>query len=517
MSEEVEPALDVRGLVKTFSGVLALRGADLSIRPGEIHGLIGQNGSGKSTLIKILSGFHAPDRGEVRVHGDVLHLPVRPADAARHRLSFMHQELSLAGGMSVLENLRLGRFKTGLGWKIHWKEESARVSQMLAEFGIDVDPHIAVDKLPQAERALVGFLRAYHQLDGERGLLVLDEPTSSLPRPAVSRLFDAMRVVRRHGTAVLFVSHRIEEVMEITDRVTVLRDGASVGTLVTRDSSEDRLVALLLGAELGRMYPTRVKASDRAVMTVNHIRGSVVRDFSLELHRGEIVGATGLVGMGHDEIPYLMYGAQPLLGGRMLIGGEDMGVPTPSRMRGHGVCLVPADRARSSGVPRATLMENVTLPALGQFFHRGYVHHGRERSFVQALLGRFDVRPAEPAALLGTLSGGNQQKTLLAKWLQLQPRVLLLHEPTQGVDIGARRDIFAVLREIAASGTAIFIASAEYEDLANICHAVAVLRSGRLVTWLRGEDLTEQRIAEQCFRPVGESGGAGPGHDEEEE
>jgi ribose transport system ATP-binding protein len=499
------PVLEVRDLVKTFPGVKALAGVSLEIWPGEIRGLVGQNGSGKSTLIKILAGVYAPEAGEMWVSGERVHLPLQQSQAQRLGLSFLHQEPSLARGMTVTENIRLQQFETSTGWKVRWRRERARVAKMLTEFGLTPDPDRPLSTLPQAEQALVGFLRAYDRLNTAQGVFVLDEPTAYLPAPAVERLFSAVRRVASTGTAVLFVSHRVEEVLSISHRVSVLRDGHLVGTASTAEVTESELVALMLGRELGRMYPARAQRAapgTEAVIEAQEISGKLAHHVSLQLRPGEIVGLTGLVGMGHDEVPYLLFGAEPLRGGQVFIGGQPVRSPQPALMRSLGVCLLPADRMSLGGVQLASVRENVSLPVVGQFFSGGLLRRGRERVAVLQLLESFDVRPRETELKLGSLSGGNQQKALLAKWLQLRPKALLLHEPTQGVDIGARRQIFSLLRAVADAGTAVLIASAEYEDLANLCSSVGVMRGGTLVGWLEGNDLTEANLTELCLRPA---------------
>ncbi|HEY6015939.1 MAG TPA: sugar ABC transporter ATP-binding protein [Gaiellaceae bacterium] len=493
------PLLRARAISKSFGGTRALIGVDLDLRPGEVHALIGQNGSGKSTLIKILSGFHAPDEGEVEVDGAQVHLPLRPGDPERLRLSFLHQESCVAERMSVLENLRLGRYQTTWYGRLAWRRERERVRELLGTMSLDLEPDLPMRRVPQAERALIGFVRAAQDIHDRGGVLILDEPTESLPAPAVERLFEAIRVVARRGSAVLFVSHRLEEVLEISDRISVIRDGRLAGTLTREQATEARLIELMLGRELGQLYPSRVEHEGEVVLQVRGLGGAIAQDVDLDVHRGEIVGLTGLVGMGHDEVPYLVFGARTKTGGTVAVDDRTLAEPTPEAMRRAGVALLPADRARASGVGSASVLENMTLPVLDSFFARGRIRRGAERARVLQLLAQFDVTPRDPDARFGALSGGNQQKALLGKWLQVRPSVLLLHEPTQGVDIGSRKEIFRIIREVAALGAAVVIASSEYEDLAHLCNRVVVMRRGRVVTELSGDDLTSERILERCY------------------
>lgn len=493
------PFLQVRGLTKTFGGTRALNAVDLDVAAGEIHALVGQNGSGKSTLIKILSGYHAPDAGEVSIKGQRARLPFRPGDSHRYGLSFVHQELSLAEGMTVLENLRLGHYRTTRYGRLLWASERRRARELLKTMNLELDPDLPVREVPQAERALIGIVRALSQVGGE-GVLVLDEPTAYLPAPAVDQLFAAVRAVAQRGSAVLFVTHRLEEVIALSDRVSVLRDGSLVGTLTTKEASEAQIIALMLGRELGQIYPSRSHPEGEHALAVRGLSGAIATDLNFSVRRSEIVGMTGLVGMGHDEVPYLIFGSRNRSTGEIALSGRTVQRPTPASMRAAGVALLPADRQRSSGSLHATVLENITLPVLGSFFSRGLLNHRAERKQVLRLMQEFEVRGAEPDRQLGSLSGGNQQKVLLAKWLQSRPAVLMLHEPTQGVDVGSRRQIFGIIREVADAGAAVLIASAEYEDLANICNRVLVMRHGRIVSELSGAELTEDRIVEQCYR-----------------
>ena len=491
--------LELRGLSKRFGSTQALADVDLTVTAGEVHALVGQNGSGKSTLIKILSGYHAPDAGSVAIDGERVRLPLRPGDPERHGLAFLHQDSSLAEGMSVLENLRLGRYETTWYGRLRWRRERVRVRRLLASVGLDLDPNLPIRHVPQAERALIGFARAAQEVSARQGVLVLDEPTASLPAPAVARLFDAIRGVAAAGSSVLFVSHRLDEVLEISDRISVIRDGRLVGTVDRAGASEGQLIEMMLGSALGELYPERVVPEGECAVAARGLTGKIATDVGFDVHRGEIVGLTGLVGMGQDEVPYLLYGSTEDGTGAVTVGAKTIEHPTPALMRKAGVALLPADRAGSSGTLGASVLENVTLPVLDRFFSNGLFHHQAERAEVLRLLTRFDVRPPAPRAPLGSLSGGNQQKALLAKWLQMRPDVLVLHEPTQGVDIGSRKQIFEIIREVAASGTAVVMASAEYEDLAHLCNRVVVMRRGRVVTELSGDDLTSERILERCY------------------
>jgi ribose transport system ATP-binding protein len=488
--------LTIRDLSKSFGGTHALKGVSLDVRAAEVHGLVGQNGSGKSTLIKILSGYHEPDSGEVGV-------------SAEAGLDFVHQDLGLVGTMSALENLRVGRYETGRLHRIHWRSERRRVAALLQRFDLEIDPDTPIERLSQAERAVVAIMRAIDDLEEHHGagVLVLDEPTAALPAQEVGRLFSAIRRITEAGSGVLFVTHNLDEVFEITDRVTVIRDGSRVHTGPTADLTERALIELIVGHELGDLYPVVQGHAAAPAIEVEGVSGTVVKDVSFVAHCGEIVGLTGLVGAGQDEVPYLVYGARQSSRGRFWIDGQLLEHPSPERSLAAGLVLLPADRQRHSAIPGATVKENVTLPMLRRFRRGIRLDHRAERTAVQEVLGRFEVRPADPDRPLVKLSGGNQQKTLLARSLRMDPLVLLLHEPTQGVDVGARRGIFEMLRDAAAGGAAIVYSSVEYEDLANVCDRVLVFRRGRLVAQLEGEALTKEAIATHCYQTEGATAG----------
>jgi len=317
----------------------------------------------------------------------------------------------------------------------------------------------------------------------------------------VERLFAAVRTVASQGVGVLFVTHRLEEVRALTDRVTILRDGAHVETAATASLSEHELIERILGRTLGELYPGAHEMQGDLALSAHDVSGSVVEEFSIDVRRGEIVGLTGLLGMGHEQAPHLLFGSQRAESGKVSLGGRDYDLRrmSPRDAIAAGLALLPANRLREGAVQNATVTENVTLTTLPSYFTRGVLRHRRERREVTDLLHEFHVTPAEPGRILAKLSGGNQQKALLAKWFATRPQVFLLHEPTQGVDIGAKKQIFAQIRDLADAGGSVILASVEYADLAHLCNRVLVFRDGRVVTELYGAELTEERIVEQCF------------------
>ncbi|MGP0088457.1 MAG: sugar ABC transporter ATP-binding protein [Xanthobacteraceae bacterium] len=494
---------------KSFGQRRVLDRVDLDVAAGQVHALLGQNGSGKSTLIKILSGVYEPDRADagdaqpyLLLGGQRISLPLNPASATAFGLAVVHQDLPIIGSASIMENLRIGRFRTRIGWRIDWRQERREVAAALHSFGIRGEPDRLAQDLPEADRAMLAILRGLQGLPVDRpGLLVLDEPTAHLPRDGVDRVFAAIRLVARQGHSVLLITHRLDEVFAIADRVSVIRDGAICHIADTARSTMRDLIKAILGFELDDLYPERVEQRGERALKVINLSGKRVQDLSLELRRGEIVGLTGLIGAGQEEVPYLLFGAQPGRSGAIAVGDAlyRQSRFSPRLAIEAGMALLPGDRRAASGVGDASVRENVSLPILRRFFRAGLLDEKRERHHVERLLRNFEVKPLDSALPLGSLSGGNQQKALLAKWFQTRPAILLLHEPTRGVDIGSRRAIFRQIKEAAALGTAILLVSTEYADLANLCDRVLVMRNGRLTTELSGDAMSEQRIIAQCM------------------
>lgn len=506
----VGPVLQVRQLSKTFGGERALHDAHLTVEPGEVHGLLGENGSGKSTLIKILAGYHSPDPGsEITVNGEHVDLPLAPGEFRRLGMSFVHQDLGLIGGVSVLENLWIGTLSSSSALKVPWRQLRKRATEAFERFGVPLEPDRLVDELDPTGKAVLALVRAAEEMRAvtERsdsdlyGLLILDEPTVFLPRDGVDRLFRLVRDIVGERASVLFVSHDLDEVREVTDRVTVLRNGRVQGTLVTDQASVNDLVELIIGRRLIEKPPAQRLREDSALdVNVAGLQGGAVTGVSFDCRHGEIVGLTGLPGSGFDEVLYLLFGANDAVAGEVTIDG------TPRLLRGlkphqavkMGIGLLPADRRADGSVGPLSVGDNLMLQVLDQY--RGPV--GLKRRLNRAAgkaLQDFDVRPSDPRVSYQSLSGGNQQKALLAKWLPSNPRLLLLHEPTQGVDVGARGEIIEILRAAARDQTAVVCSSTDYEQLTKMCDRVLIMGRGRITDELRGEDLTKDRIANAVY------------------
>ncbi|MEA2388177.1 MAG: ribose transport system ATP-binding protein [Thermoleophilaceae bacterium] len=509
----ITPArLELRGISKTFGRTRALNDACLEVRPGEIHGLVGQNGSGKSTLVKVLSGYHSPDAGgEVHLDGEALSLPVRPGDARRRGMSVVHQDLGLLDDFSVVENVRIGVLGARrITRAIRWGDECRLARRALDLLGHEIDPSARVRDLLPADRATVAIARALQYHQPGRGLIMFDESSRALPRDALDHFHDLVREVAANGSSVLLVSHQLEEVLAVTSRVTVLRDGVVVGAgLPTEEVDEHELIRLMLGRDLDRRPPQRAVAPNGngngaapgSIARATGVSGHLVDGVSLEIRAGEIVGVTGLVGSGFEELPYLLGGARCAQSGELVVGDQrvDLTAAGPRDMVDAGVALVP-ERRDAQGLSLAmTVLENVTLPRVrlhGSATRMGSDWQREEADWVIRELG---VRPPSAGVPVGRLSGGNQQKVMLGKWLRGNPRLLVMHEPTRAVDVGARRDLLEVLFRAARAGAGVLVAGMDAGELQSMCDRVLIMRDGRIAEELRGE-LTVERVVEAVYR-----------------
>lgn len=507
----VTPTLSISGLKKSFGGVQALKGVGIEILPGEVHGLLGENGSGKSTLIKVLAGFHQPEEGELLVHGKPVKLPLAPGQFRSLGMSFVHQDLGLVPTLTVIENLRIAELANPKSPVISWSKERRRARETFAKYGVVLDPSARVSDLLPVERALLAIVRAVEEINADaahhgKGLLILDEPTVFLPKTGADKLFALVREITATGASVLFVSHDLDEVSEITDRVTVFRDGSNAGTIVTKDANAGEIVEMIIGRKLTTLEVQHHDLSGKEIRaSVRNLTGGSLEPLSFDLHAGEVFGVTGLAGSGFEQIPYLLFGAWKATDGRIGLDGNDLDLTkmSPSRAISLGVALIPADRQKDGSVGSLSIVENITLPVLNKYFNGIKLDRRRMAGVAAGEMTKYDVRPNTPNLPYGSLSGGNQQKALLAKWMQTEPSLLLLHEPTQGVDVGAREQIYTMIRAAAASGMSVICASSDYEQLATICDRVYVFGRGAVVSILSGPaEVTKERITEQCYNSM---------------
>jgi len=476
------PALEIRGLSKAFGHTRVLNGVSLDVRAGEIHALVGENGSGKSTLIKILAGFHSPDGGHVVVGEDELSFDgARAAD--RLGIRFVHQDLGLVGDLDVVDNLALGvGYRQGLAGRIRWGAERRAATEVLRSLGYDLAVRTPVASLTISERTAVAVARAFSERRELLRVLVLDEPTANLPEPEVERLFDLLRRVRDGGVAIVFVSHHFNEVFGLADRVSVLRDGSLVATRDVADVTEDGLIEMMIGRRLEVVKATHHSAAGefrQPVLTVSGLRGAVVTDVELDVAAGEIVGVAGITGSGREELARLVAGDAPRQG-VVAVSGRALAAERPDLALRSGMAYVPAERAANGLLHEHSVRENLTISRLGDFVRAGRVSRRREAAETERLLEEYDVRPRRSSVEITTLSGGNQQKVVMARAIRTQPDVLVLDEPTQGVDVGAQAQLHAIIRDQAARGAAVLVCSSVSEELAEIADRVVVLTGGRV-------------------------------------
>jgi ribose transport system ATP-binding protein len=507
------PVLRLENLSKHFGGTRALDDVSFCVGSREVHGLLGQNGSGKSTLIKVLAGFHEPDPGaRLWIGGAEVMLPIPPGGFRALGISFVHQHLGLIPSLTVLENLLIGELAVEDRWRIGWRVEARRAQALFARYGLAIDSSDPVSRLSPVERALLAIVRAFDQLRqarlaaGSQGLLVLDEPTPFLPAADVRELFRLVREIVRDGASVVFVSHDIDEVLEITDCATVLRDGRVAGIFETRSSTKDDVVRMIVGrrVELRRAALTAGGRNGHARVRVQGLDGGSVEGLSLDGGAGEVIGLTGLLGSGYDEVVYLLYGATQAIAGVLEVGGKrhQLSSMSPTHALAAGCVLVPGDRQNAGVVGTLSVLDNVSLPVLEIVTNGWSVRDSRLADNAAMLAECFDVRPTDPALPIDALSGGNQQKVVLAKWLQLKPRLILLDEPTQGVDIGAREQVFGAIRQAAREGACVLCASSDFEQLEAICDRVVIFSRGCAVSELAGDEITKSAIAERCYEGV---------------
>lgn len=503
-----EYVVEIQGLSKQFPGVRALDDASLFVRPGEVHGLVGENGAGKSTLIKILAGAQGADAGTITIDGQVVRIDSE-ADADRLGLRFIHQDVALVPRLTVAENIFLGHALPKRGIFVSWKKSHAVAREVLSDF-VDVDPAAQLSSLSVAERWMVGIARA---CAGDARLVVMDEPTVALADAEVERVFRAVERLRERGIAVLFVSHRLGEILHLAQAVTVMKDGRTVGRHDIAELNRDRLVAAIIGREAGDLEPLDEPADphDDVVLEVENLRGGPLRDVTFSVRAGEIVGIGGLVGSGRTSLMMNLFGALKPTGGTIRVRGEEVHFKSPADAIKAGFALIPEERRAQGLLTQRSVRENVVLTHLRDFRRMPKLPTPNRASETERTLAEIDrlrIATTGPEQRISTLSGGNQQKALLSRWLVgRQTRLLMLDEPTKGVDIGAKTEILRLVSQLAAEGVAVIVASSDLEEVSAIAHRVIVLREGQMVGELQ-RPVTEREILHLCYETAGVAHGA---------
>ena len=486
------PLLEVREIAKTFPGVRALSGVSFDVRSGEVHALLGENGAGKSTLIKIVSGVYQPDQGSILVDGKTVHLST-PDDARRAGVATIYQELLLFPELSVAENIFLGHAPLAGAGRIDWRAMRAEAERLLEALEIeDLSPDQIVGALSVGNRQRVEILRA---LSHEARILIMDEPTAALTEADVTRLFDVVRRLKRRGVGIVYISHRLDEIFAIADRVTVLRDGALVGACDVAETNAAELVQMMVGRRIDNLFPKMEAPIGAPVLEARDlVRKPLTKGVSLTVKAGEIVGLAGLVGSGRSELAQTLFGMTPAESGEIRLNGEATRIESPGIARAKGIAYVPEDRGAQGLVRRMSVLHNFSLAALGTLSHAGFIDRAGERRMAEEGVRRFSVKTSSVDEIAGRLSGGNQQKIVLGKWLANNPRLLILDEPTRGIDVGAKAEIHRLMSQLAGEGVAILMISSELPEVLGMSDRVLVMREGRLVAEFAHAEATSEAV-----------------------
>ncbi|PPS45929.1 sugar ABC transporter ATP-binding protein [Chroococcidiopsis sp. TS-821] len=488
------PILEMQGIGKEFHGVPALQNVDLQIFPGEIHALMGENGAGKSTLMKILAGAYAADSGEIRIDGQ----PVRihnPSDARRVGIAIIYQELNLAPNLSVAENIFMGSEITKGGAFLDQEQMQQEAARVLETLGASFGPSTLVSSLSIAEQQQVEIARA---LKDQSRILIMDEPTAALSDRETERLFQIVRRLRDDGIAIIYISHRMDEIYALADRISVLRDGEYIGSLLHSEISAEKLIQMMVGRPLQDLYQRQPSPRGRVVLEVTNLSdGRKVQPASLQLHAGEIVGLSGLVGAGRTELARLIFGADASVSGEVVLEGRKLKISSPADAIRAGIGYVPEDRKDQGLFLEMSSRKNITMNVFGRESKAGVVNWKAIGDIAAKAVDNLRIRLASLSIRAMDLSGGNQQKLLLARWLAINPKVLLLDEPTRGVDIGAKNEIYHIIAALAAQGVAVLMISSELPEIIGMSDRVLVMREGVLVGELDnspGQEITQENI-----------------------
>jgi rhamnose transport system ATP-binding protein len=479
-------------ITKSYAGVQALKSASFALRAGEVHALIGENGAGKSTLIKIITGAVEADSGELFLNDERI-TANSPQQAHRLGLAAIYQQPALFPELTVAENIAFGVERRGWWQPIDWRKRRARAERLLAQVGARINVDALAGQLSMPEQQLVEIARA---LGADAKVLILDEPTASLPEEDVHHLFRVIRELRARGVGLIYISHRLEELPLIADRVTVLRDGSTIDTRWMREVDRQELIRLMVGRELSAVFPKREVNIGEVILELRNVscHSSGVRDVSLTIRAGEIVGLAGLVGAGRTELARMLFGLTPADVGEIVLQGERIVIHTPSDAIRRGIAYVPEDRRRHGVVLDLPISHNLTLATLDRMANFGALNFQRERELSVEYVNRFAVKTPTTFAPVATLSGGNQQKVALSRWLATEPRVLILDEPTQGIDVGAKSEIHALMCDLAERGMAILMISSELPEVLGMSDRVAVMHAGTIVGVLNHSEATQQKV-----------------------
>ena len=478
------PLLQLQSVTKSFGAVRALKGVSFDLKAGEVHALLGENGAGKSTLIKIITGAHQPDGGSIEIDGTASEIP-SPAEARRLGIACIYQQPALFPDLSVAENIAL-RLESSTAWrKVDWATRRIRAVDLLKRIGADISPDAEARSLSMPQQQLVEIACA---LGASARIVIMDEPTASLTQKDQRLLFTVIRELRASGVGVIYISHRLEEIFELADRVTVLRDGESVGTGDVEDMTEASLIKLMVGREVSSIYPPSESAPGEVVLSLRGFgcSASNVQGVTLEIAAGEIVGLSGLVGAGRTELARALFGITPGDSGEMFVRGERVSIQSPQDAVACGIAYVPEDRRRHGVILEMPIAQNMTMAIHRRIFPGGWLRFASEQRLALDFMRELGVKAYGPEAPGNSLSGGNQQKVSLARWLATKPKLLILDEPTQGVDVGAKSEIHRIIRNLAKEGLAVLLISSDLPEILGMSDRIAVMRNGSIQAILPG-------------------------------
>ncbi|MBY6151632.1 sugar ABC transporter ATP-binding protein [Vannielia litorea] len=485
------PVLALEGITKAFPGVKALDGVSLRLYPGEVTALVGENGAGKSTVVKTLTGIYQPDGGAILVDGAPVQFPTAQ-DAARAGVTAIHQETVLFDELSVAENIFLGHAPRGRFGLIDWRSMQARAGEILRGIGAEIDPATRLRDLGIANKHLVAIARA---LSVDARVVIMDEPTAALSHKEIEELYELVEKLKAQGKAILFISHKFDEIFRIADRYTVFRDGQFIGDGLISEIDEAALVKMMVGRDVSQVFPDRQSAPGEEVLqVVGYSHPTEFDEIGFSLKRGEILGFYGLVGAGRSEFMQALFGITRPSKGVTKIEGELAVVRSPAEAIAQGIVYVPEDRGQQGAITAMPIFQNVTLPSLGRTSRRGFLKLAEEFRLAREYTERLDLRAASLDTPVGSLSGGNQQKVVIAKWLATKPRVIILDEPTKGIDIGSKAAVHEFMAELAAQGLAVIMVSSEIPEILGMSDRVIVMREGRIAAELEGEALTPETL-----------------------
>lgn len=485
--------LQMSGIEKRFAGVHALKGVDFELESGEVHALLGENGAGKSTLMKILAGIYPVDEGEIFIEGNKVSIN-SVKDAQALGISIIHQEISLVPHLSVAENIFLGKEPvTKTGW-IDWKKMIEETRKTLQQFGLELSPEVPVKKLTVAQQQMIEIIKA---VSFRAKMIVMDEPTSSLTEKEVEFLFQTIGHLKEQGVGIVYISHRMNELFAITDRITVLRDGALIGTVRTKDTTADQLISMMVGRELTQYYikDTAPENGGEIVLSVHNLsKKGVLNDASFELKKGEILGFAGLVGAGRSELMKCIFGLDAFDEGEIRIDGKPLIIRNPNDAIKHGIAYVTENRKEEGLFLIRSVQYNITIKVLDKFIKWFRVNARYEDQKTRQFINELSIKTPNPDQEVRNLSGGNQQKVLISRWLATNPRILILDEPTRGVDVGAKAEIYAIMNRLVKEGVSIIMISSELPEVINMSDRIAVMYKGGIRTILNRDEFSQETI-----------------------